>query len=188
MDSKRYAYISTGDAPIPIPILIHTIHTYNTYIHPYKQDSKNKAPTFQDFIVLVKKQRKKHVTTTFPPLLWDTFRECVNKRENITVKPNHLIEEFMTKYIRESFIQFNNQIQLTQFFINKPKQVNIARKIIVKKAKQKKHVNYSTYSLEQLEKAYLTAHNRGNTELGVIMELRKRGIDVKELRRKAIKT
>lgn len=183
MDSKRNTANSNGDAPIPIPIPIHTIHTYNTYIHTYIPDSEIKTPTFQDFINYVEKQRKKHVTTTFPPLLWDTFRECVKKRESLNVKANHLLEKFMKKYIRDSFIQFNNQVQLTQFFINKPERVNITRKQVI--IKKHKRIDYSKLTLEQLEKEYWKAEKQDDYARiqTILFELKRLGVPINRLRK-----
>lgn len=183
MSSKGNIFVSTGEKP-PIPIPIHTIHTIHTYIHTYQRDHEGKIPTYNEFVGWVHSQRKKHVTTTFPPLLWDTFRECVNKREHVDVKANHLLERYMKKYIRESFIHFNNQVQLTQFFINKPQQVNIAKKIVVKKPKRKKRIDYSAYTMQELEDAYLRGKQQEDVPFGIYIELKERGINLRQLRRK----
>lgn len=173
--------VSSGEDPIPIPI--HTIHTIHTYIHTYRADHNEQNPTFNDFLRWIKTQSKKHVTTTFPPLLWDVFRECVSKRETFNVKPNHVLENFMKNYVKITFKQLNHQTQLS-IFINKPEQVNIAKKQVIIKKHKKKPVDYSKHSFDQLEEAYFNLTNRGDSALGVLVELQKRGINIKTFQKK----
>ena len=80
------------------------------------------------------------------------------------------------------------QTNLT-FLFNKPEQVNIAKKITVKKPQQKHH-DYSELSLEDLEKQYLKAKERNEVATIQILayELKKRGIDLRSLRKRVLRT
>jgi len=139
---------------------VHTIHTYNTY---------NQLKDVQS------KERRRHFTTSYSPTIYKRFREAVHRTQPYDVKPNRVIEDFMIDYVVKS-AEDRKQPKLTQFFINKPEQVNIAKEQVVVQKPEQKPIDYSKLSLEELEGRYEVARklNRMGQMQTIAFELKKR--------------
>jgi hypothetical protein len=96
--------------------------------------------------------KRSPATTSFYPEIWQEFRKAVDHHEERGVHANHVLEGFMIWYI-ESYGYKPQQVRITNYFINKPEQVNIAEKVVVEKPKRKR-VDYSKLPLEKLQKLY----------------------------------
>jgi len=144
---------------------IKSIHTYNTY-NTYSQLKDVQAS-----------ERRHPFTTTYSPTIYREFRKAVHLTQPYHITPNRVLEDFMIDYIvRASKDQ--KQPKITQFFINKPQQVNIAKEQVIVQKPRLNNINYSELSLKELQDHYDKA--RALNQMGKIQtiayELKKRGI------------
>jgi len=86
------------------------IRTYIHIIHTYNNNNNN--------------NKRRQTTTSFYPEIWQAFRKAVRYNESYGIHANHVLEAFMLSYV-ERYARDRAQPKITQFFINKPGQVNI---------------------------------------------------------------
>lgn len=138
--------------------LIHTyIHTYDTYVRSSSSSSSS----------------RRHVTTSIHPKIWHDFRKAVRFNEAYDVHANHVLEAFMRWYT-DLYTLDRRQVKLTQVFIEKPEQVNIAEKIEIHK--REPLPDLASLSLEELQSEYESAkahHHMGRMSV-LMFELKNR--------------
>ena len=94
------------------------------------------------------------------PTAWLAFKEWLRRTEpNSSMSEN--INEHIIRYVVAAK-ENRHQPKITQFFINKPEQVNIAEKQVIVQKKKRKRLDYSKMSLEDLERELDYAKKLGN--------------------------
>jgi len=140
------------------------VRTYVSYVCKYKQTNK---------------QTRIPATTSFYPEIWSEFRKAVEHHEERGVHANHVLEGFMLWYA-EAYGYKPQQVSITNFFINKPEQVNIAEKQVVIEKPKRRSVDYSKLSLDELQKLYETYSKHPKQHVGglqvLAFELKRRGV------------
>lgn len=148
---------------------VRTHYAHNTYIHTY----------IQELTEARKNEKKQPFNTTFTPTIVKRFREMVHKTMPLGVKPNHVIEDFMEAFIIDKLGNMN-QLSLTQFFINRPEQVNISKEdVVISKSPPKPRIDYSKLPLEELQKLHNQFQDNPDRHWESMLcafELKKRGV------------
>ena len=131
---------------------------YNIYNIIYRLKQTNNTSEIQNLLHKLLTLRGASQAIYCPFQLWQLFIDTVKLSDPFS-SASEKLRQFMTAYIEQYVLQQTKpQLQITQFFINKPKQVNIAEKQVVVK-----QIDYSDLPLEELQKRYDLAKKQGES-------------------------